>query len=449
MFIKRIPLILAAVMIISMLGGCATPSTPTGDTPLGDGEMLATEEVSPETGEDEIIVIRGLYMKQAGIQMEDMEEIIAAYEADNPNIDIQFEYVSYEALHDKIVTAAMAGSGAYDIVLLDGIWPGEFAEAGFVLDVTDKLSDDMKDNVFKGALEMMMYNDRYYGVPFLNDAEFFFYNEKMLNDAGYTEPPTTWDEFNEIAAAAKDKGIVQYPVIGQFAQGELLICDYTIYLSAMGGQFFDKNNEIAFNGPEGVAALTYMVEGLNSGLYNPASLESASEEARRIFSQGNAMFLFNWSYVAGLVDVPEESLVVGDVKAAVIPGMPGKSKSGTVNGGMGLSIMADSKNPEAVWDYLMYVTNRDVMKKYYNVTLPLWKDQALPGGPMETAMPMLYPIVGEQLEYMANRPIVPYYTQMSEILAREIHAAMVGEKTPEKALNDAAAAVDKIRKEFE
>lgn len=449
MIYKRVSFILALVMVLSMLVGCATTSqiTATG-VPSSDTQTQGDGVQAPQTVSGEKTVVRGLYMKQAGIQMEDMEEIAAAYEAKNPNIDIQFEYVAYEALHDKIVTAAMAKSGAYDIVLLDGIWPGEFAEAGFILDVTDMLPEDMKQNVYQGALEMNEYKGRYYGVPFLNDVEFFFYNEKMLNEAGYTNPPTTWEEFAEIATAAKEKGIVEYPIIGQFGQTELLVCDYTIYLSAMGGKFFTEDGQIAFNSPEGIAALTYMVEGMKNAIYHPASLESASEEARRIFSQGQSMFVFNWSYVASLVDVPEESLVVGDVKAALIPGIDGVRKSGTVNGGMGLSIMADSTHPKEAWDFLMFVTNRDVMAPYYNVVLPLWKDQALPGGPFETAMPMLFPIAGEQLEYMDNRPIVPYYTQMSEILQREIHGALLGEKTPEQALQDAATAIEAVKEQF-
>jgi multiple sugar transport system substrate-binding protein len=457
-------------LIVISLAGCAKAETPTAtvEAPVTNTEAPVTkietaaptveaavtkQAATPEIentvapAKTEKIVLRGLYQKQAGVQVEDMDRLTAEYEASHPNIDIQWEYVAYEAIHDKVVTAAMAHTGSYDIVILDGIWPAEFAEAGFILDVTDKITDEMKKGIFPGALEEVMYKDRYWGIPFLNGVEWFYYNDKMLKAAGYTEPPTTWEQVKEMGLAAKQKGVIDYPIIAQFGQSEVMVCDYTIYLYAFGGQFFTKDLKPAFNSPEGVAALQYLIDGVKSGLYNPASLESGSEEIRRIFSQGKAMFMVNWTYAGNLLEDPKESNVIGQTKAALMPGTD-KAKSATVNGGEGLSIMADSKHPDEAWDFMSWLIKPDVNITYANRTLPLWSENFVAGGPVEKAQPKIASFASEQLSYMVNRPIVPYYTQASEILQRELQSALLGQKTAEKALADAEQAILKLQAEF-
>ncbi len=443
---KKLMLIISIVMIFSLIVGCSqTPTNEPIKETAPSSEVVSTPDNS-SVGKEKII-LRGLYQKQAGVQVEDMERLTAEYESKHPNIDIQWEYVAYESIHDKVVTAAMSGTGSYDIVILDGIWPAEFAEAGFILDVTDYYTKEMKENIFPGAIEEVTYKDRYWGVPFLNGVLFFYYNEKMLNEAGFTEPPKTWDEAAKMAYVAKEKGIVEYPFIGSFGLTELLVCDYAVYLFSFGGEFFTDDLKPAFNSPQGVAALQFLIDGLKGGIYNPASLESESEEVRRIFSQGEAMFSMNWVYVANLTEDPLESNVIGETKAALMPGTD-KVYTATVNGGEGLSIMADSKYPDEAWDFLAWLVSPEVNITYANRTLPLYPDNFKPGSPVEEAQPKLAAIASEQLSYMINRPIVPYYTEASEILQRELQSALLGQKTAEQALADAESQMLELQAEF-
>ena len=59
----------------------------------------------------------------------------AAFEKAYPNIKVNNTLVAYEALHDKIVAAAPAGT--YDVVLGDVIWPAEFGSKGIVKDISE------------------------------------------------------------------------------------------------------------------------------------------------------------------------------------------------------------------------------------------------------------------------------------------------------------------------
>jgi multiple sugar transport system substrate-binding protein len=408
-------------------------------------QVPATGQLPEPIVQPEKTVINAIFMEQAGYQQSDIEAITAEFEQKNPDIDVQTEYVSWEALHDKIVTSSAAKSGAYDVVLLDCIWPAEFAQAGFLLDVTEKVSEAMRKDIWPGALEAATYKGRLYGMPWLNDVMYLYYNEEILKAAGFDMPPQTWTELEQMGKTAVDKGLVKYPFIESFKQEESLTIAYTYYLASFGGKFFDENNKPAFNSPEGLAALNFMVNGMKNGLYNPASLESLYEEVRRAFSQGEALFSVNWTYQLNLSNDPNESQIAGNSKLAVMPGEV--TTSATVNGGMALSITSDSKHPEEAWRYIEYLSSLDVQKSYAKYALPIWIS-AFSDPAIIALQPELLSVSAEQYKYIVNRPLVPFYSEASKVMQLELQSALTGSKTPKQALDDAEAEILKIAEKY-
>ncbi len=436
---KRIAL--PILLIVSLLlAACAAPVA----APAG-GEQGAAAP-------GEKVTLRALFMQQAGYQQGDIENITAEFEEQNPNLDVELDFVSYEALHDKIVTAATSKAGTYDVVLVDAIWPAEFAAANFIQDVTDRIPEDMRADIWPGALEAATYQGKLYGMPWLNDVLYLYYNDVMLKEAGFDAPPKTWTELREMGMAAVEKGLVEYPFIEYFQQEEGLTIAFAYYLLAHGGKFFNEDDTPAFNSPEGIAALNYMVNGMKDGLYNPASLESTYEEVRRTFSQAASLFAVNWAYQLNLANDPAESQIAGNAKVTLMPGEA--VPSATINGGMALSLMADSKHPEEAWQYIQYLSSKEVQKRYAQNALPIWKslfdDPDLREAQPQAAKDQNFVEVSKaQYEFLRNRPLVPFYTETSEILAREVQAALTGAKTPEQALADAEAAVNEIRAQYQ
>lgn len=437
--------LLALLMLVAVLAGCAAPVAPAPAAETGAGEAAA------EPAGDKI-PLRALFMQQAGYQQSDIEAMTADFEAANPGIDVELEFVAYEALHDKIVTSAASGAGTYDVVLMDCIWPAEFAAAEFILDVTDRIPDDVRADIWPGALESVTYQGRLYGMPWLNDVLYLYYNQAMLQEAGFDAPPRTWSELKEMGQAAVDQGLVEYPFIEYFKQEEGLTIAYAYYLFAFGGEFFNPDDTPAFNSPEGIAALQYMVDGMNDGLYNPASLESTYEEVRRTFSQGSSLFAVNWAYQLNLANDPAESQIAGDAIVTIMPGEV--AESATINGGMGLAVMADSEYPEEAWQYIEFLSSKENQKRYAANALPIWKslfdDPALAETQPAVAQEQNFIEVSkQQYAFLRNRPLVPFYSETSEIMARELQSALTGVKSVEQALADAEAAVLAVREDYQ
>ena len=220
------------------------------------------------------VTIHVLTMDQAGLKPAEIDQIARDFEAKNPDIKVNMEYLGYDFIHDKITTGMAANPPAYDAVMIDVIWPDEFIKAGYLLDVTNRVTPEMKDGIFPASWNGVTRNGKIYGMPWLMDVKYFMYNKDMLQKAGITDPPKTWEELVDQAKIVKEKGIVEFPIVWSWNQKEGVVCDYAVLLYGNGGSFVDASGKPAFNNDKGVEALTWMKQTIDDGLSNPSSVSS-------------------------------------------------------------------------------------------------------------------------------------------------------------------------------
>lgn len=391
------------------------------------------------------VTIHVLAMEQAGPTVEEMNTIVAEFNKANPNVSVQIDYVAYDALHDKITTAMASTPPSYDIFLVDDIWYAEFADKGYILDVTSRLTDDMKKGIFQAAWDITTVDGKTYGMPWLLDQKYFYYNEKILADAGFTAPPKTWEELVEQSQAIKDKGLVEFPIVWSWGQYEAAICDWVTLLYGNGGTIVDDSGKPAFNNDIGVKTLTWMVQTIDDGISNPASVSYVEEDVRNVFSQGKAAFATNWNYMFDLVNFQaDQSQVTGQVKMALMPAFSGSgTESATIDGSMGFSVAAKSPNADAAWKYVQYLTSQDVQNRYSAHMLPVWQTsfegeagQKLASASQVTAITV--PMFQQQFPFSKVRPKVPFYPEASKALQLALQKALTKQATPQEALDEAA-----------
>jgi multiple sugar transport system substrate-binding protein len=400
---------------------------------------MTTAFASTATAEE----LSALFMSQAAYSEGDVKAMTAAFEAANPGDTVKLEFVPYDALYDKIVASKAAGASAYDVVLYDVIWPATFAENGVLQDVTARVAGVDKTEIFDGAWATVEYNGAYYGMPWILDTKYLFYNTDILAKAGIAAPPKTWAELAEQAKIIKDKGLVKFPIVWSWAQAEAVICDFTTITAAYGGTFL-KDGKPAFAEGGAVQALDFMKSTMTDGLSNPNSVEYLEEDVRKVFSSGEAAFALNWTYMYNLADKPGESAVAGKVGIVPAPGVEGISTASAVNGSMALGITTGSTKADLAWTYIQFMTSQPVQNQYARLSLPIWKssytDPAVTGG-QEAVVAAADVSIG----LMTPRPQFASYPELSSILQAAIQDALSGKATPEAALADAAAAAARIR----
>ena len=390
--------------------------------------------------------VKVLAMQQAGATPEEMNAIVAKFNEAHPNIKVEIEYVAYDALHDKITTAMAANPPTYDVVLVDDIWYAEFAKNGYLWDVTDQIDAKTKSDVFASAWDITTVNGKAYGMPWLLDEKYFFYNEDILKQAGIAAPPTTWEEMMDQAKIIKDKGLVEYPIVWSWAQAEAAICDFTVLLYGNGGSLVDASGAPAFNSDKGVATLQWMVDSIDAGVTNPASTTYLEEDVRNTFSQGKAAFALNWLYMYDLAaNSTKDSAVTGKVKMSLIPAFAGNAApSSSINGSMGFSVIDKSPVKEAAWEYVKFLTSEAIQMEYSAHLLPIYStsfqgDNLNKLTALNASNPVTVPAFNAQFPFSHVRPKVPYYSEGSVALQLALQEALTKAKSPKEALDEAAA----------
>ncbi|HIE9311364.1 TPA: extracellular solute-binding protein [Klebsiella variicola subsp. variicola] len=386
--------------------------------------------------------INALFMTQAAYSENDIRAMTSDFEKQHPDVKVNLEFVPYEALHDKIVAARGAGGNGYDVVLFDAIWPAEFSRFDLLHDVSSRIAADEREKIFPGAMNTVVYQGKTLGMPWILDTKYLYYNKAMLDKAGIKTPPASWQQVMDDAKVLKDKGIVKYPLVWSWSQAEALVCDYTTLVSGFGGSFY-QNGKLDFSTPASLKAVTLMKTSLDQGLSNPASREYLEEDVRKAFSNGDAAFALNWTYMYNMANDPKQSKVAGDVGIVPAPGDT-PDKPGAVNGSMGLGIAKASQHPEEAWQYIHYLTSQPVQDKYAKLSLPVWKasyqDPAVAKG-----QESLIAAADKSLNVMLSRPETADYSRLSNTLQQQLQSVLQGKATPDVALKAVDTSAARLR----
>ncbi|WP_047606761.1 extracellular solute-binding protein [Rahnella aquatilis] len=386
--------------------------------------------------------ISALFMTQAAYSEADIRAMTADFTKQHPDINVNLEFVPYEALHDKIVAARGAGDKGYDVVLFDAIWPAEFNKYGLLQDVTARIPAEESNKIFDGAISTVTYKDKRWGMPWILDTKYLYYNKAMLAKAGITTPPATWADVEKQSEILKAKGIVKYPLVWSWSQSEALLCDYTTLVSAFKGDFY-KDGKLNFTNSGAMKAISYMKETLDKGLTNPNSREYLEEDVRKSFSNGDAAFALNWTYMYNMANDPKQSKVAGDVGVIPAPGETAGGASG-VNGSMGLGIAKASAHADQAWEYISYMTSQPVQNKYAKLSLPIWKS-SYEDPAVQKDQEQLIAAAKTSLNVMLSRPVTADYSRLSNILQQNIQAVLQGKTPAQDGMEAATQAADRLR----
>jgi len=124
---------------------------------------------------------------------------------------------------DQLRTEFQAGGGDTDVIGGDVIWPAQFAANGWIADLSDRFTDT--DAFLSGPMQGMTYDGKVWGVPWYTDAGLLYYRSDLLEEAGFSEAPTTWDEMKEMALKTSQDTGTSFGFVFQGAEYEGGVCN--------------------------------------------------------------------------------------------------------------------------------------------------------------------------------------------------------------------------------
>lgn len=365
------------------------------------------------------------------------QPVIEEFERSHPGITVQLvEAPSSSNLTEDLYTSSfILGDGTYDLVYGDIAWVPKFAAAGWLQDLSGRLSATEAADFLVGDLAGGRYKNGLYRLPFRSDAGMLYYRTDLLEQAGLT-PPQTFQELLDAAKILQAQGI-PWGYVWQGRQYEGLAAMFVEVLAGYGGFWIDPGTGVVgLDRPQAIAALRFLQDTLTQGVVPPGVTSYQEEETRRLFQNGEVAFLRNWPYVWPLAQ-GEDSPIRGKIGIQPMVDVQGNTGRGCL-GGWGWSIARTSPHGDAAWELIEFLSSAPIQKRialesgYLPTRRSLYQDPELLAK---------YPHFRSMLAVLENttlRPPVPQYAQASDILQRYLSAALTGQTSARGAMQSAA-----------
>jgi multiple sugar transport system substrate-binding protein len=396
--------------VIALLVGAAALVSCSGDD---SGVPTLVWYINPDNG------------GQATLAEECTEEADGAY-----RIETQILPNEADAQREQLVRRLAANDPSVDLMSLDPPFVAEFANAGYLLPVTDPEDvTTLTEGVLEGPLETAYWDDELVATPFWANTQLLWYRQSVVEAAG-VDPEAedfTWEAMIE---AAEDEG-KRIGVQGRRYEG------YMVWINAL---VASAGGTVIENAEAGVDATPSMAGDAGNaaaeivGLLARSSAAAADittageEEARSVFQGDDGAFMVNWPYVyaAALGEVEGGALdqaVVDDIGWARYPRVSADEPSAPPLGGINLAIGEFTRYPGEALAAVRCITTVENNAQYMvEAGNPAARGAAYDDPAVREAFPMA-DLIRDSINDAAPRPITPYYGDVSSSVQRNWHPA--------------------------
>ncbi len=339
---------------------------------------------------------------------------------------------------DQIRTEFQAGGGEIDLIGGDVIWPAQLAANGWLLDLSDRFTQDDRNTFLDGPVESNTYEGNIYGVPWFTDAGMLYYRQDLLQESGFDEPPQTWEELIEMARQVQEDSGTQFGFVFQGSQYEGGVVNGLEYIWSHGGEVLaeDDPDTVVIDSPESVEGLTTERRMIEEGIAPQAVATYTETESQTTFLNGDAVFCRNWPYMYALAaDEDESNITQEQVGVAPLPAAQGvETVSGLGGWNFMINAASDPETQDAAYEFVRWATDPEQQRfralegSFLPTLEALYEDEEI----LE-AIPVIA-LAGEALENARPRPVSPYYSDMSLDMAQRFNASLNGNVEPEEAV---------------
>ncbi len=379
-----------------------------------------------------------------------MQVAVDAYKAQHPEVTIELLKLSGDDIYLKTVLDLKTGTGTYDLILIDDPKAMQYQKSGWLEDLGAlyKKAGKAVDADFIGStMDLCRFPNgaagKLYGLPFVGNVSLFAYRTDLFKKYGLAEPKT----WTEVLAAAKKisegEGEAVSGVVFRGVKGNPILTAYLPVFWAFGGEIFDKNGKPSVNTPEGLKSLKYFLE---LAKYAPKGtpMNNTAQVRDTLLGGGAGITPEVWPAWLGKLDDPNESKVAGKVKVMKHPGEV--AKSAPMIGIWHIAIPAASKNKQAAFDFLQFVTSKEIQKKMsLQAGLPPSRSSVYDDADILKARPW-YPAIRDALANGKARPRTLNWAEIENAFGGFVQQALIGELSAEEALKQTDAKIADILK---
>ncbi|MBR8740282.1 ABC transporter substrate-binding protein [Nocardiopsis sp. MG754419] len=402
-----------AALVLTLATACGEPP---GDEPDAEGESAGLADdpqfVWAVTGADRQI----------------HEDVARLWNENNPDqqVDVFFLAPTADEQRQAMFQDLQSQAGEFDVLGLDVIWTGEFAEFGYIESLED-MRGDIDGVSLPGAIDSSQWQQELFALPYSSNGAFLYYRTDLVD-----EPPTTWEELYETGMeAAEEEGIA--PFVGQGDQYEGFVVSFLEMFWSADGELFDEaqENSTFLEGDAAETAMDFLIEGQENGFFAEGYDSMVEDDARALFQAGEAVYMRNWPYAVPLLEGEdgEESAVAGDFAVAPLPTFTGEGSTSAL-GGLNNAVSSLSENKDLAREFVLWAaTDAEAQNILAGHSLPPTMLSTY-----DEADDPNFELLGEILAEADARPPVPGYNSLSLVMQDNLHPAFLGQQDADSAL---------------
>jgi len=353
-----------------------------------------------------------------------LEKIVEAFNNQSEKYEVEAIIMTNDSgqMHNQLLNSLSSKSDEYDVISMDVVWAGEFAAAGYLQPIDQILMDKgWKPTDFNsGSMDSGKYKGKNYVLPYFPDLGFIYFRNDIVSveDAATLKSGKyTFDDLIVMGEKYKGQGGSKYGIVYQSKQYEGLTCNL---------------NEFTANWTDIEGGLTYMKQMMDKGITPEDILNYTEGETHNALLNGEAVFARNWPYVNGMLQSAEYAVKVDQVDYAPLP-------SGGTVGGWILGLNTNSSNSDGAKEFLTFISGPEGQKinaidgSYLPGFNALLEDEEV----LKANKLLTNEGISNALSGTISRPVVPNYSEVSDVIQISAHEFLSGNST----LEDAAAAI--------
>ncbi|MDX3232610.1 extracellular solute-binding protein [Streptomyces sp. ME19-01-6] len=356
-----------------------------------------------------------------------------------PKVKVNYVSVPFgDALNNFKNAAGSGGSGAPDVLRAEVAWTQDLANIGYLAPLDGTAALDNESDYLPKAAAGTKFKGKTYAVPQVIDTLGLFYNKKLLKEAG-VEPPTSWTELKAAAKKIKQKT----GKTGLYLRGDDAYW-FLPFIYGEGGDLLDTGaKKVTVDDEAGVKAFATARDLVKSG----AAVTDATDgwdNMQNAIKNGDVAMTINgpWAIedtLAGKAFKDDKS------NLGVVPVPAGSKAQGSPQGGQNLTVYAGSKNLDASYAFVKYMSSAEVQAKTTE-KLSLLPTRASVYTNKTVAANANVKFFKAAVDKAVERPWIPEGNSLFQAILVEFPNVVTGKTSPEKAAKSVGAAYRKLLK---
>ena len=349
-------------------------------------------------------------------------------------IEYALEIVPWGGYAEKYLTAISSQTGP-DVGYMYMEMIADFIEMGALAPMDEFITDDMRDRYIYLDNGVMM--GAQYAFPFVvGNPRIMYYNRDILEANGISEPPSTWEEFVEVAKKIDidpdGDGVRDiYPFIQAWNEPQIgaLNESYWPFLWQAGGEIVNTDGTLALNSPEALEAARFVYDlRFTHDILDESVSSLSGDDADNLMLEGKVAFFVAATSLT-------KSLDDAGIDWGFISSLENRRK-GTFTAVDSLVILSNAADRELAFDIITELTAPAAMRQFHAMSPfpPITTD-----GEEYLDNELFVDMYREDAAIFRTLPAVPNAAKIFDFLHKNLQLMMIGEMTPEETLDAAAA----------